>query len=84
MMKKLLTVILMVCLILCGFTASAADDNRQSGAETSIEHKSEEGAEHGKAYAGSKEKKIESGETKTDEIENSGQEDKVKKGKKEK
>ena len=37
--------------------ASAKEENRQSGVETSAEHKSDQGLEHGEAYAGSKEKK---------------------------
>jgi hypothetical protein len=56
-MKTLLSV-LSVILMLSGFnTLVFADkENRQSGTEVSGEHKSEQGAEHGQAYAGSKEK----------------------------
>ena len=51
----------------------AAEDRQHSGVDTSAEHKSESGLEHGEAYAGSKEK-----EDKEDK------EDKEKKEKKEK
>jgi hypothetical protein len=59
--------------------ASAADDKRHSGVETSAEHKSDAGLEHGEAYAGSKEKK-----DKDNDEDNDYDGDKDKKDKKEK
>jgi hypothetical protein len=53
----------------------ADEENRQSGPEVSGEHQSEQGAEHGQAYAGSKEKK---------DKEDKDKEDKDKDGKKDK
>ena len=57
---KVLTLCISILFLLSGLVTavSAAEENRQSGVETSTEHKSEEGLEHGKAYAGSKEKKV--------------------------
>jgi hypothetical protein len=60
-------------------TASAAEDKRHSGVETSAEHKSDAGLEHGEAYAGSKEKK-----DKDNDEDNDYDGDKDKKDKKEK
>lgn len=39
------------------FNVIAAEEDRHGGVETSAEHKSDQGLEQGKAYAGSKEKK---------------------------
>ncbi|MGH8119135.1 MAG: hypothetical protein ACRESK_00815, partial [Gammaproteobacteria bacterium] len=47
--------------------SETAVEKRHSGVETSAEHKSEEGLEHGKAYAGSKEKKVKEKGAKADE-----------------
>ena len=57
---KVLTLCISILFLLSGLVTavSAAEENRQSGVETSTEHKSEEGLEHGKAYASSKEKKV--------------------------
>ena len=56
-MKTLLSV-LYVILMLSGFNTLvfAGEENRQSGPEVSGEHQSEQGAGHGQAYAGSREK----------------------------
>jgi len=58
--------------------AYADEDSKHSGVETSAEHQSEQGAEHGTAYAGTKEKKKDVVEEEDEEEEG----DKVKKEKK--
>lgn len=57
---RLLTICITILFLLSGLvvTASAKEDKKHSGVETSAEHKSEQGLEHGEAYAGSKEKKV--------------------------
>lgn len=57
---KILTLCIFTLFMLSGLvtTVDAKEENRQSGVETSAEHKSEKGLEYGKAYAGSKEKKV--------------------------
>ena len=56
MRKSLITKILIFSF---GLSTSvfAGDTGKHKGPETSAEHKSEQGLEHGKAYAGTKEKK---------------------------
>ena len=54
-MKRLLVISLAVLSFFLSTTLSAKEENRQSGVETSAEHKSEQGLEKGKAYAGTKE-----------------------------
>ena len=80
-MKTLLSV-LYVILMLSGFNTLvfADEENRQSGPEVSGEHQSEQGAEHGQAYAGSKEKNEKEDKDKEDK----DKENKDKKDKKEK
>jgi len=80
-MKTLLSV-LYVILMLSGFNTLvfAGEENRQSGPEVSGEHQSEQGAEHGQAYAGSKEKNEKEDKDKEDK----DKENKDKKDKKEK
>ena len=58
---KILTLCISILFLLSGLVTavSAAEGNRKSGVETSTEHKSGEGLEHGKAVAGSKEKAAE-------------------------
>lgn len=60
--------------------ANAKEDKQHSGVETSAEHKSEQGLEHGEAYAGSNEKN----EKDTDAEEEEAEDGKKKKGKKSK
>jgi hypothetical protein len=76
-MKNLLTAFSIV-LMITAFSQPlfAGEENRQSGVEVSTEHKSEQGAEHGKAYAGSKEK-----EDKEEKVEKDKKEKKEKKEK---
>jgi len=57
----------------------AKDKGKHKGPEISAEHKSEQGLEHGKAYAGTKEKKEKGGKDKGDKKEKKGK--KGKKGK---
>jgi hypothetical protein len=66
---KLLTICITILFLLSGFviTVSAKDDKQHSGVETSTEHKSEQGLEHGEAYAGSKEKKAQDEEADDEE-----------------
>src|SRR4030067_2809209 len=54
-MRKL--TVLSILILSFGLSSSllAKEENRQSGIETSEEHKSEQGLEKGKAYAGTKE-----------------------------
>ena len=54
-MKRLLVLSVAVLSFLLSATLFAKEENRQSGVETSAEHKSEQGLEKGKAYAGTKE-----------------------------
>ena len=54
-MKRLLVISLAALSFFLSTTLFAKEENRQSGVETSAEHKSEQGLEKGKAYAGTKE-----------------------------
>jgi hypothetical protein len=55
-MQKLLVISILIFSFCLSSSVFAKEENRQSGIETSEEHKSEQGLEKGKAYAGSKEK----------------------------
>jgi len=59
----------------------AADTGKHKGPETSAEHKSEQGLEHGDAYAGTKEKKEKDDKDKGDKEKKEKKEKKGKKGK---
>ena len=82
---RLLTICITILFLLSGlvFTASAKEDKQHSGVETSAEHKSEQGLEHGEAYAGSKEKKVKDKDADEDD-EEEDEEDNKQKGKKSK
>lgn len=79
-MKNILAVFSII-IMLSGFNIPvfADEDNRQSGSEVSGEHKSEQGAEHGEAYAGSKEKQEKEGEEDKDKDDKKGKKDKKEK-----
>jgi len=67
---RILSMTISLLFLLAGLvaTVNAGEEKRHSGVETSAEHKSEQGLEHGKAYAGTKEKKVkEEGATEEDE-----------------
>ena len=66
---KILALCISILFLLSGLVTAvdAAEENRQSGVETSTEHKNEAGLEHGKAYAGSKEKTVEEEEADDEE-----------------
>lgn len=89
---RLLTICITILFLLSGVvsTASAKEDKKHSGVETSAEHQSEQGLEHGEAYAGSKEKKVketdadEEDEDESDDDEDENEDKSKKKGKKSK
>ena len=84
MRKSLITKILIFSF---GLSTSvfAGDTGKHKGPETSAEHKSEQGLEHGKAYAGTKEKREKGDKDKGDkEKREKGDKDKGDKEKKEK
>ena len=56
-MRDVISACLLLLVFGWGVGAYGDEEHKQSGVEVSTEHKSEEGLEHGKAYAGSKEKK---------------------------
>ena len=84
MRKSLITKILIFSF---GLSTSvfAGDAGKQKGPETSVEQKSEQGLEHGEAYAGSKEKDDkDKGDKEKKEKDDKDKGDKEKKEKKEK
>ena len=76
-MRKSLIIIMLVLAFGLSTSVLAKDKGKHKGPEISAEHKSEQGLEHGKAYAGTKEKKEKGGKGKGDKKEKKG-----KKGKK--
>jgi len=56
-MRKSLIIIMLVLAYGLSTSVLAKDKGKHKGPEISAEHKSEQGLEHGKAYAGTKEKK---------------------------
>lgn len=73
---RILTLCFCMLFMLSGLTTAvnAKEEKRHSGDETSAEQKSEQGLEHGKAYAGSKEKKAKEADVE-DEDENENEDD---------
>ncbi len=78
-MRKSLIIIMLVLAFGLSTSVLAEDKGKHKGPEISAEHKSEQGLEHGKAYAGTKEKKEKGGKGKGDKKEKKGK--KGKKGK---
>ncbi len=78
-MRKSLIIIMLVLAFGLSTSVLAKDKGKHKGPEISAEHKSEQGLEHGKAYAGTKEKKEKGGKGKGDKKEKKGK--KGKKGK---
>jgi len=78
-MRKSLIIIMLVLAFGLSTSVLAKDKGKHKGPEISAEHKSEQGLEHGKAYAGTKEKKEKGGKDKGDKKEKKGK--KGKKGK---
>ena len=78
-MRKSLIIIMLVLAFGISTSVLAKDKGKHKGPEISAEHKSEQGLEHGKAYAGTKEKKEKGGKGKGDKKEKKGK--KGKKGK---
>ena len=56
-MRKSLIIIILVLSFGLSTSVLAEDKGKHKGPEISAEHKSEQGLEHGKAYAGTKEKR---------------------------
>jgi hypothetical protein len=84
---RILTLCFCMLFLLFGLATAvnAKEEKQHSGVETSAEHKSEQGLEHGKAYAGSKEKKAKEAEDEDEDDDNGkdkkDKEDKTKKSK---
>jgi len=76
--RKSLIIIMLVLAFGLSTSVLAKDKGKHKGPEISAEHKSEQGLEHGKAYAGTKEKKEKGGKDKGDKE----KKEKGKKGKK--
>lgn len=56
-MRNILILIIFLLSAILPINSVAKDKEKTSGVESSAEYKSEQGLEHGKAYAGTKEKK---------------------------
>lgn len=54
---KTLAIVIMLSFSVSGIAKDKNEKGQHKGPETSVEHKSEAGVEHGEAYAGTKEKK---------------------------
>ncbi len=86
-MRNILILIIFLLSAILPINSVAEDKEKTSGVESSAEHKSEQGLEHGKAYAGTKEKKEKEEkegkekESKKDKKEKGSKEKKSKKGK---
>jgi len=91
-MRKILIISILIFSFGLSTSVFAGEKGKQKGPDTSVEHKSEQGIEHGEAYAGTKEKKETDDKDKGDkEKKDKGDKDKGdkkekkgKKGKKEK
>jgi len=78
---KTLAIVIMLSFSVSGFAKDKNEKGQHKGPETSVEHKSEAGVEHGEAYAGTKEKKEKEDKVK-EEKDKKEKEDKNKKEKK--
>ena len=85
-MRKSLIIEILIFSFGLSTSVFAGDTGKHKGPETSAEQKSEQGLEHGEAYAGTKEKKEKDGKDKDDKKEKKekGDKDKDDKDKKEK
>jgi len=54
---KILAIVIALSFSVSGFAKDKNEKGQHKGPDTSVEHKSEAGLEHGGAYAGTKEKK---------------------------
>ena len=77
---KILAVVIVLSFSVSGYAKDKNEKGQHKGPETSVEHKSEAGVEHGEAYAGTKEKKEKEDKVK----EEKGKKEKEDKNKKEK
>ena len=82
---KTLAIVIVLSFSVSGFAKDKNKKGQHKGPETSVEHKSEAGVEHGEAYAGTKEKKEKEEKVKEDkDKEKKEKEDKDKKERKDK
>ena len=83
-MRNLLILTLFLLSASLPINSVAKDKEKTSGVDTSVEHKSEQGLEQGKAYAGTKEKKEKEEKEKKSKKDKKDKKDKDKKDKKDK
>jgi hypothetical protein len=83
-MRNLLIISILIFSFGLSTSVFAEDKGKHKGPEISVEHKSEQGLEHGKAYAGTKEKKDKGDKDKGDKEEKKDKGDKDKGDKEEK
>jgi len=79
---KILAIVIALSFSVSGYAKDKNEKGQHKGPDTSVEHKSEAGLEHGEAYAGTKEKKEKEEKVKEDKDKKEGKDKKEKKSKK--